>query len=625
MVFFRLVNGLGAVVALNDILPGGLWKGGGVVALVPVGGAGFTIAGLVYVFHLERYRPVARGAVLLGLMCYGSVALGLTFDIGVWWRIVFPIVHWQLHSTLFEIAWCIMLYLGVLAVELSHAVLERFNLPRLLKVVKRGTVLFVILGICLSTLHQSSLGTLFLATPYRLHPLWYTGLLPLLFFITAIGLGCLTISWVTLLVHRLYDVEPPMKALSGLARIAAIVLGVYLILRLGSVLAAGKAGHLFTSGWSSVNFWVELLLSAALPVALLARTSTRRSRSGLFWVATAGIVGMSLNRINVAGLATLTSTRGSYFPAWSEWALTSGLLAAAGLVFLFCVERLRVYERIDQVAVAASRSAGPVDLADWRTLFFRNPLADLRVYSMVFVIAVGLAAGCLPESAISGSAPVRVPTRGPKVVQVGALAARSKPARSGRSGSPGPAPTNPTTVEALRIDGDRNGRYVLFDHRGHVRRQRARGRGCKRCHHANHPKSKATGCYKCHADVYQPRSVFSHSGHIKALGGNRGCGRCHADPAVPRVRGATVPCGRCHRDLVKAASSALAGKTMGAARRPGLAPGYMSAMHGLCINCHKAEARRRPRLGVGFARCAFCHRGQPRPRAEGRKGVPHVR
>jgi len=215
VIVLRIIHGPGSVVALTDMLPWGLWKGGGVVALVPIGGAGFTLAAFVTIFHWKRYRPLYIGAVLLGLMCYSSVATGLTFDIGIWWRIVFPIAYWQFHSTLFEISWCIMLYLCVLTVEFGHVVLEQLEFHRTAKFLERFLVFFVIAGICLSTLHQSSLGTLFLATPYRLHPLWHTDLLPFLFFVTSIGLGCLTISWVALVVHRLYGAPEPMDPVSG--------------------------------------------------------------------------------------------------------------------------------------------------------------------------------------------------------------------------------------------------------------------------------------------------------------------------------------------------------------------------------------------------------------------------
>ncbi|MEJ2720285.1 MAG: formate dehydrogenase, partial [bacterium] len=146
IILLRILHGPGSVTALTDILPWGLWKGWGVVALVPIGGAGFTLAMLVYIFHLDRFKPVVRGAVLLGLMCYTSVALGLSMDIGIWWRIVFPVFHWQFHSVLFEIAWCIMLYLLVLVAEFGHTVLQRFGWRRALSVLEKFSIGFVIIG-----------------------------------------------------------------------------------------------------------------------------------------------------------------------------------------------------------------------------------------------------------------------------------------------------------------------------------------------------------------------------------------------------------------------------------------------------------------------------------------------
>jgi len=142
VIIMRIIHGPGSVTQLTDLFPWGLWKGAGVVALVPIGGAGFTIAAFVYIFNLNSLKYVARAAVLLGLMCYSSVAIGLTFDIGIWWRIVFPVVFWQFHSPLFEIAWCIMLYLGVLVIEFSHTVAEKFRWNRCIIGIKQVGVLW---------------------------------------------------------------------------------------------------------------------------------------------------------------------------------------------------------------------------------------------------------------------------------------------------------------------------------------------------------------------------------------------------------------------------------------------------------------------------------------------------
>jgi Ni/Fe-hydrogenase subunit HybB-like protein len=253
IVVLRILRGPGSVTALTDIIPWGLWKGWGVVALVPIGGAGFTLAMLTYILQVKTFKPVVRGAVLLGLICYTSVAFGLSMDIGIWWRIVFPVFHWQFHSVLFEIAWCIMLYLLVLFAEFSHTVFEKFRWSRALAVLDKLTIVFVIFGISLSTLHQSSLGTLFLATPFRLHPLWHTDFLPILFFISSMALGCLTISFLTIIVYWLYGGEPPMKAISGLGRLSAYLMVVYVALKFGEILASGEGPLLVQRNWDTAG------------------------------------------------------------------------------------------------------------------------------------------------------------------------------------------------------------------------------------------------------------------------------------------------------------------------------------------------------------------------------------
>jgi Ni/Fe-hydrogenase subunit HybB-like protein len=575
-------HGPGAVVALTDLMPWGLWKGGGVVALVPIGGAGFTLAAFVSVFHWKRYRPLYLGAVLLGLMCYSSVAAGLTFDIGIWWRIVFPIWNWQFHSTLFEISWCIMLYLGVLVVEFSHPVLEKFGFHRAAHWLERFGIIFVIAGICLSTLHQSSLGTLFLATPFRLYPLWHTDFLPFLFFITSVGVGCLTISWVALVVHRIYRAEQPMGAISGLARIAAYVLGFYLVLRFAAIVATGKGGLLFATSWDTANFWLEILLSAAIPVALLANQRFRSSPSAMFWISLVGILGMSLNRVNVAGLATVSTTNQFYFPAWTEWTVTAGILAGAGLVFLFCVENFDVFGAIDEKRLADVYTPGKVDHGDWRTIFFQNPQADARVYSVALIVAAGLALVLMPREAVFGLRPEPTPAQGPRIVQVENGKASDVTGVSfsipvvGHAGNGG----DPDKLLALMIDANRDGDYVLFDHEAHVAKQGGGEGSCVLCHHMQKPYEEVSECTGCHSDMYLAVDVFDHDIHVAKTNGNDGCIECHTDPAAAKVRESTKDCYECHKTM------RLEGTLVDIAEAhwTTIAPGYMDAMHGVCIS-----------------------------------------
>ncbi len=582
VIVLRIINGPGAVTALTDMIPWGLWKGGGVVALVPIGGAGFTLAAFVYIFHWKRYKPLALGAVLLGLMCYSSVAAGLTFDIGIWWRIIFPVAFWQFHSTLFEIAWCIMLYLGVLAVEFSHIVFEKFGFKRPLKWLDKFGIVFVIAGISLSALHQSSLGTLFLATPYRLHPLWYTDLLPLLFFVTSVGLGCLTISWVAIVVHRLYGAKQPMDAISGLGRISAFVMAFYLVLKFGEIVIAGEGALLYSLSYDTLNFWVEVLLSALLPFFLLLIKKYRQSPTAMFWISSLAILGMSLNRINVAGLATLSTTHDIYVPAWTEWIVTIGILSLAGLVFLFCVEHFKVFQGIDREQIDKAYAPGKIDHADWKTVFFHNPQSEMRLYSASFMLSIGLALGFVPEHSVFGVQPEMTPTHGPRIVEM----------------------SKTDSSSTLMIDGNRNGNYVLFDHESHIASQGGeRDAACVQCHHMKKPQEKVSKCYDCHRDVYLPRDIFDHNSHVKAMNGNESCRECHVDPKKMKVRENTKSCDECHNGMRPKNTLVKIPKD----KQKSIALGYVDAMHKLCIDCHEQEGlHEEPDL------CTHCHIRTPK-------------
>ena len=608
VLLMRVIHGPGSVTALTDIIPWGLWKGGGVVALVAIGGAGFTVAMLVYIFNCRVFKPVVRGAVLLALLCYSSVGFGLTVDIGIWWRIVFPVWHWQMHSVLFEVAWCIMLYLVVLCLEFSHTVFARVGWQRMLSVVERATIVIVIAGISLSTLHQSSLGTLFLATPFRLHPLWHTDFLPLLFFVSAIGIGCLTISVATLFVHWLYDKEAPMKAISALGAVSVVTLSLYAALRFGVLIATGKAGLLVVPSWDVANFWLEILLSLVVPVALLAQKRFRTSPAAVFWIGLAATVGLTLNRVNVSGLATLSLTHSHYMPSWTEWAVSAGILAAAGLFYLFCVENLGLFSTIDAEDVRRSRTAGGIDLADWRTSFFGGHRhGEARLYSLVFVAAMALSFGCLSDDAIFGVKPVSTNTSGPRRVQVfkhdNGRAAPFLVARREAA----PPESDGEKAMVLMVDGNRNGRYVLFDHDTHLTRVEGGKDGCVRCHHMNNPLDSATSCCECHRDEYLTVDLFDHQIHEDRTGGNSGCIRCHEGAASARVRANTPKCTSCHPNM-RPADTRVQVTDESMKDRP---TGYMHAMHSLCIDCHRERKPTVPVERQTFDECAGCHGDLP--------------
>lgn len=608
IVVLRILNGPGSVTALTDIIPWGLWKGWGVVALVPIGGAGFTLAMLVYIFQLKTFKPVVRGAVLLGLMCYTSVAFGLTMDIGIWWRIVFPVFHWQYHSVLFEIAWCIMLYLMVLVAEFGHTVFEKFGWQRPLGILKKLTIFFVIFGISLSTLHQSSLGTLFLATPFRLHPLWHTDFLPILFFISSMALGCLTISFLTMIVYWLYGGKPPMKAISGLGRISAYLMGSYVVIKFVEIFASGEGTLLVQGGWDTVNFWIEVALSSVIPIIYLSQKRFREKQSAIFWVSLCAIIGMSLNRVNVAGLATLSLTKTIYFPAWTEWAMAFGILAGAGLFFLFCAEYFGLYEGLKRERAQEWITPAQFDHTDWKTLYFGGQrLGPVHLYSLIFILAAAASFGLVSNNAVFGISPEKTVVKNPRQVQITTTGGEDG---SSETFALADIKTNPhskgSTTTVLMLDGNRDGRYVLFDHERHKTRYDGE-KSCELCHHMNKPFDQYTGCYECHNDMYLTVDIFNHDLHVDKMGGNRQCSRCHTDIKLPKVRENTKQCLECHQSMVQQGarvainSPLLNSKTVG----------YMDAVHGLCITCHKEVQQAMSEPNENLSRCAHCHQSLP--------------
>lgn len=171
MTIARFFFGLGYMTNLSDATPWGIWIGFDVVSGVALAAGGFVIAGTVHVFNVKRFEPIARPAVLTALLGYVLVIVGLLFDLGRWYNVWHPMFMWNLHSPLLEVAWCVMLYTTVLALEFSPVIFEKFNLQWPLKIVHALTIPLVILGMVLSTLHQSSLGSLFLIFPEKINPL----------------------------------------------------------------------------------------------------------------------------------------------------------------------------------------------------------------------------------------------------------------------------------------------------------------------------------------------------------------------------------------------------------------------------------------------------------------------
>src|ERR1035437_3087613 len=172
--YLRVRYGLGGVTNLSAQFPWGIWIGFDILCGVGLAAGGFTLVAVVHIFNVERYKPILRPAILTAFMGYVLVVLALLFDLGRPDRVWHPLVMWNPHSVMFEVGWCVTLYTTVLALEFLPLVLERFRLERARLMLRRSMIPLVIHTVILSTLHQSSLGTLFLIMPQKMNALWYT-------------------------------------------------------------------------------------------------------------------------------------------------------------------------------------------------------------------------------------------------------------------------------------------------------------------------------------------------------------------------------------------------------------------------------------------------------------------
>jgi len=591
----RFFGGLGVTTNLSDGTPWGLWVGFDVMAGVALAAGGFVVAALVYCFRLEGLRPLVRPAVLTAFLGYVAVAIGLLFDLGRPWNIWRPMFFWQHHSVLFEVAWCVMLYTTVLALEFLPVPLESSRFKTLYHLVRRATLPLVILGIMLSTLHQSSLGSLFLIAPGRVHPLWYSPLLPLLFFVSAVGLGLAMVMVESRGTSWLYDRPSEFRLLKVLAKPLAWVLLVYAGIRVFDLIIRGHFSTMFT-GWEGALFLFEMTISALLPAALLFYGVAQRSSRALTITAIMVVFGFILHRIDVGGVSGITVTGAHYFPTWQEIVVTLGVVAGAVVVFLFFVENFRVYAPHGECEEEPVAGIMPPRLD-----MIRMPLAAVRNSSFLFVIGVSLAFAFMPGGAVFGAKPMETKVTGARRVVAVRVPAQGFFGPRLAFVPPGEMKADDWR-EVLLIDGNRDERIALFDHDDHRERLGDLG-SCGICHHLNRPNDRATSCFECHRDQYEPTDLFQHAGHVDALGGNSGCVRCHTDPAARRDRAHTTGCLDCHRDMV-AGTELVPTPAKDSAFR---APGYMQAMHGVCRKCHDEEDVKnqepRPKLGL----CGTCH------------------
>lgn len=357
VILLRYTRGLGAVTNLSDQFPWGLWIGFDLLCGVGLAAGGFTITAVVYIFNLKRFKPIVRPAVLTAFLGYLLVIGALLVDLGRPWNIWHPIIMWNPSSVMFEVGWCVMLYTTVLALEFSGMVFEKVGWKRAVRWQQTATIPLVVAGVLLSTLHQSSLGALYLIVPGKLNALWYSPALPWIFWLSAIAGGLAMVIVESRLSSRAFGREIEMDLLSDIARVLLVALGVFAVLRIYDLFHRGALALAFQPTYEAGMFALEFLMGVVLPFALLLNPRNRTDIRRLYPIALLAVLGFVVNRLNVSVTGLERTSGVDYVPAWQEIAVTLTMVALGFAAFSLAVRYLPVYPESTR-RIPAARTAG---------------------------------------------------------------------------------------------------------------------------------------------------------------------------------------------------------------------------------------------------------------------------
>ena len=362
-ILYRFAAGLGAAPALSNGYPWGIWIAFDVVTGTALACGGYALAILIYIVNRGQYHPMIRSAILTSALGYSMAGLSIFIDVGRPWllyRVILWFRHWNFHSVLFEVAMCVTLYVVVSWIEIAPAFLEKFaqGRPNVLRRVsetvlpplKKVMPAIVALGLLLPTMHQSSLGSLMLLTGRKLHPIWSTPLLPLLFLISCIGMGFAAVVFESTLSARAFGRPRESRLLAGLARTMIPILLILAVVRFADLALRGRLGLLFAPDRHAVLFWLETILFLA-PVFMLRRESQRLDSGNLFRAAMLMILAGGLYRFDTFLLAFHPGVQYSYFPSVLETLTTVGIVAFEVLAYIVVVKMFPILSGTPRAAV----------------------------------------------------------------------------------------------------------------------------------------------------------------------------------------------------------------------------------------------------------------------------------
>ncbi len=365
LLVIRFTQGLGAITNLSQDVPWGLWIGFDVVTGVAFAGGAYVLTFMVYILGQEKYHPIVRVTVLNGFLAYVFYAGALLLDLGRPWNVINPIIgnSFGVSSVLFLVAWHFMLYMMAELVEFSPAIAEWLGWARVRKFLKAMTVGAVIFGITLSTLHQSGLGALYLMAKGKIHPLWYSEFIPILFLVSSIFAGLSMVIFEGSITHKVFHHRVGEKLdrshddiVQGLARICAGTMFVYLFMQLLVFVHEQRLQHLF-SGWGAW-YLLEMIGFVAIPAALFVYAFRVRDMLATRIAAIMTLIGIVMNRLNVSVIAFRWYAADRYYPSWQEVVVTLAVISAEIWVFRWIVNRMPVLDFSDKGEPAGAEASG---------------------------------------------------------------------------------------------------------------------------------------------------------------------------------------------------------------------------------------------------------------------------
>ncbi|MCF8365777.1 MAG: polysulfide reductase NrfD [Bacteroidales bacterium] len=349
IIVIRFWKGIGTVTNLTQEVPWGLWIGFDVVTGVAFAGGAYVITFMVYILNMHKYKSIVRVTVLNGFLAYVFYAGALLLDLGRPWNVINPIIgnNFGTSSVLFLVAWHFLLYMIAQLIEFSPAIAEWLGARRARKILSGMTLAAVIFGITLSTLHQSGLGALYLMAKEKIHPLWYSEFIPVMFFVSSIFAGLSMVIFEGSISHKVFfdqisdkNHHAHKKIVIGLSKICAATMFAYFFLQV-LIFVHGQHYNLLNT---PMGYWylTEIIGFVFVPMLLFVLGYKRNNVLAVKIASIATILGIILNRLNVTVIGFRWDAATQYYPTWMEIVVTLTVIFTEIWIFRWVINRMPV-------------------------------------------------------------------------------------------------------------------------------------------------------------------------------------------------------------------------------------------------------------------------------------------